>query len=91
MFDHIHGVTRALAKKKTPWNEDLLFTVKLSQQKLFKYYAEVTPMMDMLPIFAHNFDPVRRLRLFRKWDNGMHINSENETSWPTQYQEAILK
>jgi hypothetical protein len=91
MFDHIHGVTRALAKKKTPWNEDLLFTVKLAQQKLFKYYAEVTPTMDMRPIFAHNLDPLRRLRLFRKWDNGMHIISENETSWPTQYQEAILK
>jgi hypothetical protein len=64
MFDHIHGVTRALAKKQTPWNEDLLFTVKLAQQKLFKYYTEVTPTMDMLPIFAHNVDPLRRLRLF---------------------------
>jgi hypothetical protein len=37
MFDHMDGVMRALAKKKTPWKEDLFFAVKLSQQKLSKY------------------------------------------------------
>jgi hypothetical protein len=29
MFDHQEGMMRALAKKKTPWNEDLFFAVKL--------------------------------------------------------------
>jgi hypothetical protein len=43
MFDHMDGVMRSLAKKKTQWNEDLFFAVKLGQQKLSKYYAEVTP------------------------------------------------
>jgi hypothetical protein len=30
MFDHIDGVMRALAQKKTPWKEDLFFAVKLA-------------------------------------------------------------
>jgi len=33
MFDHMHGVMRALAMKKTPWQEDLFFAVKLARQK----------------------------------------------------------
>jgi len=30
MFDHIDSVMRALAMKKTPWNEDMFFAVKLA-------------------------------------------------------------
>jgi len=30
MFDHMDGVMRALAKKKTPWTEDFFLTVKLA-------------------------------------------------------------
>jgi len=91
MFDHMDGVLRALAKKKTQWKEDLFFAVKLAQQKLSKYYAEVIPTMGMLLISAHILDPFRKLRSFRKWDKGMHINPEDETSYTTQYQEAFLK
>jgi len=91
MFDHIHGVMRALAKKKTQWKEDLFFAVKLARQKLSKYYAEVTPMTGMLLISAHILDPFRKLRSFRKWDKGMDINPEDETSYTTQYQEPFLK
>jgi len=91
MFDHMDGVMKASAKKKTPWNADLFFAVKLAQQKLSKYYAEVTPTMGMLLISAHILDPFRKLRSFRKWDQGMDINPEDETSYTTQYQEAFLK
>jgi len=45
----------------------------------------------MLLISAHILDPFRKLRLFKKWDKGMDINPEDETSYPTQYQEAFLK
>ena len=34
MFNHMDGVKRTLAKKKTPWREDLYFTVKFARQKL---------------------------------------------------------
>jgi hypothetical protein len=68
MFDHIDGVMRALAKKKTQCQEDSFFTVKLGQQKLSKYYAEVTPIPGMLFITAHMLDPCRKLQSFRKWD-----------------------
>ena len=85
------GVMRALAKKKSPWKDDLIFTVKLARQKLSKYYADVTPMMGMLFISAHIFDPFPKLRLFRKWDKGKDINPEDGTSYTTQYQEAFLK
>jgi len=91
MIDHMDGVMRALAKKKTQWKEDLFFAVKLARQKLPKYYAEVTPMTGMLLISAHILDPFRKLRSSRKWDKGMVINPEDETSYTTQYQEAFLK
>jgi len=91
MFDHMDGVMRALAKKKTQWKEDLFFAVKLARQKLSKYYTEVTPMTGILLISAHILDPFRKLRLFRKWDKGIEINPEDETSYTTQYQEAFLR
>jgi len=68
MFDHMHGVLRALAKKKTPWNEDLFLTVKLARQKLSKYDAEVPPMNGMRLSSAHILNPFRKLRSFRTWD-----------------------
>jgi hypothetical protein len=53
MFDHMDGVMQAFAKKKTQWNEDLFFTVKLARQRLSEYYNEVTPMTDMFLLSAH--------------------------------------
>jgi len=91
MFDHMDGVMQSLAKKKTQWKEDLFFAVKLARQKLSKYYAEVTPTTGMLLMSAHILYPFGKLRLFRKWDKGMDINPQDETSYTTQYQEAFLK
>ena len=90
MFDRIDGDMRALAKKKTEWQEDLFFAVKLARQKLSKYYAEVTPKTGMLLISADILDPFRKLRSFRKWDKGMGNNHQDETSYTTQYKEAFL-
>jgi len=89
MFDHMDVVMRALAKKKTQWNEEFFFGVKLAREKLSKYYAEVTPTTGMLPIAAHILDPFSKLRSFRKWDKGIDINPEDETFYTTQYQEAF--
>ena len=91
MFDHMDGVLRALVKKKTQRKEDLYFAVKSARQKLSKDYAEVTPTTGMLLISAHILDLFRKLRSFRKWDKGIDINPEDETSSTTQYQEAFLK
>jgi hypothetical protein len=66
MFDHIDGVTRTLAKKKTQWKEDLFFAVKLARPKLSKYYAEVIPTTGMLLISTQILDLFRKLRTFRK-------------------------
>jgi len=90
-FDYMDGVMQALAKKKTQWKEDLLFAVKFARQKLSKYYTEVTPMTGMVLISAHILDTFQKLQSFRKWDKGMDINPEDETSCTTQYQEAFLK
>jgi hypothetical protein len=87
----MNGMMRALAKKKTQWNEDLFFAVKLARQKLSKCYAEVTPTMGMVPISVHILDPFRMLRSYRKWDKRMDINPEDETSYTTHYQQAFLK
>jgi len=91
MFHHMDGVMQALAKKKTQWKEGLFLAVKLAWQKLFKYYAEVTPLTCMLLMSANILDPFQKLRWFRKWGKGMDINPECETSYTTQYQEAFLK
>jgi len=67
MFDHMDGVMHALAKTMTPWKEDLFFAMKLSRQKLSKYYAEVTPKKGMLLISAHILQPFRKLQ---SWESG---------------------
>jgi hypothetical protein len=90
MFNHMDGMMRALAKKKTQCKEDMLFAVKLAQQKLTQCYAEVTPMGGMVLISAHIFDAFWKLQSFRMWDKGMDINPEEKTSNTTQYQEAFL-
>src|SRR5882757_4229960 len=90
MFDHMDGVMRALVKKKTQWKEDLFFAVKLAPQKLSKFYTDVTPMTGMLLISAQILDPFRKLLSFRKWDKGMDINPEDETSYTIPYQEVFL-
>jgi len=91
MFDHMDGMMRALAKKKTAWKEDLFFAMKLARQKLSKYHAEVTPLTGMLLVSEQILDPFRKLQSFRKWAKGMDINPENKTFYTTQYQEAFLK
>jgi len=91
MFDHMDGVMQALAKKKTQWKEDLFFAVELGRQKLSNYCAKVTPTTGILRISAHILDPFRKLRWSRKWDQGMDIYPQDETSYTTQYQEAFLK
>jgi len=90
MFDHLDGVMRALAKKRTLWKEDLFFAVKFAHEMLSKYYTEVTPTTGMLLNSAHILDPFRKLQSFRKWDKGMDIDPEDETFYTTQCQEAFL-
>ena len=90
LFDQMDGMMRALDKKKTPRKEDLIFSVKVARQKLSKYYAEVTPKTGMLLSPAHIVDPFGKLQSFRKWNEGMDINPEDEKSYTTQYQEAFL-
>ena len=91
MFDHMHGVMQALARKKTQGKEDFFFAVKLARQKLSKYYSELTPTTGMLLVSAQILDPFRKLRSFRMWDKGMDINREDETSYTIQYQEVFRK
>ena len=86
MFDHMYGVTRPLGKKKTQRTEDMFFAVNISQQKLSKYYAEVTQTTRMIVISAPILDPFRKLRSFRKWGKGMDIDPEDEKSYTSQYQ-----
>jgi len=47
-------------------------------------------MTGMMLISANILDPFQTLQSFSKWDKGMVINREHETSYTTQYQEAFL-
>jgi hypothetical protein len=91
MFHHMDGVMRALAKKKRQKMADVYFDVKVACQKLSQYYAEVTPPTGLLLISVQILDPFWKLRSFRKWDKAMHINPEDDMSYSTQIQEALLK
>jgi len=84
MFDHIHCVMGAMAKRKIEWMEHLFFAVKSVLQKLSKQYDEVTPLSGMLLMSAHILEPLQKLWSFRKWDKGMAINPEDKTSYTTQ-------
>jgi len=90
MFHHMDGVMWGVVKKKTQWQEDLYFTMKLAQQKLSKYHAEVTPTLGMPLISAHILDPFRKLQSFRKWGKGINMNPEDEASYTAQYQGAFV-
>jgi len=70
--------------------EDLFFTMKFAWQKLSELWAAVTPIPDWLRVAAHIFKYFGKLRSFRKCDNGIDNNSEDEASYRTQYQEAVL-
>ena len=91
MFDHMDRVMRDLATTKTAWKEDLFIALKCARQKVSKYYVQVTPTTAMLLISACILDPFRKLRPYRKWDKGMDINPDDETSYTTQFQQAFLK
>jgi len=91
MSDHMDGVMRTLAKKMTQWKEDIFFAMKFAQQKLWKYYSEVTPMTALRRFLAHILTPFRNLRSFGKWDKGMDINLDDETCYTTPYPVAFLK
>lgn len=58
---------------------------------LSKYYAEVTPMMDMLLISADIIDSFQNLWLTGKWANGMDKDPVDVSSCTTQYQQACHK
>jgi hypothetical protein len=91
MVDPMDAVMRALANKNTQWKKVLYFTVKSAQQKLSKYYTEVTTMTGLLLISAHILDAFWKLRLFRKWGKGMVLNSDDDGSYTMQYQEEFLQ
>jgi len=60
MFDHMDGVMRALANKKTQWKETSYFAVTFARPKLSKYHAEVTATTFMPLISAHILDRFRK-------------------------------
>ena len=83
MFNHGDSDMPALAENKNRCKKDLFFAMKFARQNLSKYYAEVTPKIDILLISAHILHPFRKLWSFRKWDKWMDIVAENETSYTT--------
>jgi len=85
------GVMRALARKMTQWQADLFFDIKLTPQKLSRYYAEVILTTRLPLISAYILNLFRKLRSFRMWEKGIDINSLDKTSYTTQSQEAFLK
>ena len=64
--------------------------MKFALQKLSKYFTEVNSTTGILVIWAHMLVPFRTLLSFRKWDKGMDINPEDNASYTTQYQKALL-
>jgi hypothetical protein len=59
-------------------------------QKMSTYYSELTPMTGRPVISADILYTFRTLRLFRKWDKGIDINSDGETLYTTYYDAEFL-
>jgi len=91
VLNRTNGLMWPFAIMETQWENDLFFAVKLAWQALSKYDDEVTPKTGMVLSSAHILDPYWKLQSFRKWDNGMHINPEDETSYIPQCREAFPK
>jgi len=91
IFHHTEGIMRALGKKTTQWKEDLYLAVKFARQKISRYYVEVTPTTGMLLNSAHIPARFWKLLSFQKWGKGMDINPEDETSYTTQYRDAVVR
>jgi len=90
MFNHLDGILWALGQQKK-CKEELYFAVKFACQKLSKWYIDVSPMMGIHLISANILDSFQMFWLCRKWDEGMHSDPEDETSYTTQFQKAFLK
>jgi len=71
--------------------EELDFTLMVVCQILSKYCANITPTTSLLLISAHISDSLWKLESFRKKYKAMDINSDDETSYTTYYQEAYMK
>jgi len=91
IFNLMNGTMRAVAELNTQWKKDLYCTLKFVRQKLSTSFREVTPMTGILLISWNSLDPFWKLRQFQKWDRGMDINPEDETSYTTHYLKAFLK
>ena len=90
MCDDMDGMMQTMAKKKTQSKEDIFFAVQFAWQNLSKYYTEVTPTAGVILLSAHMLDPFWMLRSFRNCDKATDIKPEDETSYTTQYTEALL-
>jgi len=82
---------RALTKAKTQCKEYIYFAMTFTCLKVCNYYAELTPMMGKHLFLAHITDLFYQLVSFGKWDKGIDINPEEETSFISQYQVVFLK
>lgn len=89
MFDYMDGVMKVLAKMKSQCEEELYLAVKLARQTLSTFNPDVTPTTGALLTSAHLLDPFQTLQSVRKWDKGMDINPDDNTSYITQYQKAF--
>jgi hypothetical protein len=85
MFDRTEEVVRSFIMKKIPWKNDSYFVVKIAQQKLFKYYANVHATTDLVQNSAHMLKCILKLRSFRKWNKMMDINPKDMIVHTTQY------
>jgi hypothetical protein len=61
------------------------------QEKMPKYYTQVTPMTDLTLILAQMLDPFWWLRSFSTWNKVMDIHSVDKTSYTNKYLKAFCK
>ena len=69
----------------------MYFAVTIARQRLPRYNAEIILKMYFDLISTHILNPFLKLRTCTKWDTGMDIIPENETTDTTQYQQRSLK
>jgi hypothetical protein len=83
-MNHIDNSLARLARKQTPWKQEICAYLKAASEKLTKYYSQTatTPALDQHYAFAWLLNPTIKNQAFigENWNVG-----KRQTSWRTRY------
>jgi hypothetical protein len=90
-FNYFDGIAWVLLKKKTQWKDDLNFILNFAHQQWSNDHFEVIPKSGILLIVVHILDPFWKSWSYRKWDNIIDVNPQDDCFFTVQYKDVFLQ